>query len=471
MNTGGSKDRDLESLDRYDKLRLVAESATLFGGKYYHSFLEDIKNVMRAARDTGNYKKPERHLALQFEILERIAEVEEAASQGKKIARVDDNEDVRAQSRRNKFIGKAYRQVADGIAWRSLGYSRFVIRVLSQAHSPGAAWGKDVGRNREKQRAINVVRHGGFALVHDATNCLRVGDLSSMKQIPSKRPYLAEVKNKELITAHTVNEKLKTNGKKKTDKQEFRLFQAQVMLDERKFFLDHEIPVTDIRPNHIDHIAAAGGVMKRAMLEGATGRMITPYMLVEAIDIPTLMQMPDDYQKKLDAIPKPDMKMIAQQSNYDYLQLLSVEELSRNVVPYSIFPLPLETAAKLMTGELFVTATVYLEPLQAEFAKYGWQLTVDEAALDTYESYSEEERVKFFSDELLFPGNENGAEWMHLKHNNGFIFPVSTIIARMPHEFTSVRHIVSVAEEVMKLCKPGETTELYPDLIESRRWL
>lgn len=471
MDTGRSKEPDLEGLDRYDKLRLIAESATLFGGEYYHSFLEDIENVLRAARDAGNYKNPEKHLALQLEILERIAEAEQAASQGKKIARAEAKEDFHTQSRRNKFVSKAYRQVADSIAWRSLGYSRFTIRVLSQAQSPGASFGKE-GQNKEKQRAKNVVRNGHFVLVHDATNCLRVGDLSSMKQVPSNRPHLAEIKKKELVTAHTVSQKLKTDGKKKTDKQEFRLFQAQVMLDERKFFLDHEVPVTEIRPNHIDHIAAAGAVMKKAMQEGAVGKMVAPYMLVEAIDIPVLMQMRDSYQEKLDAMPRPDLTPIAQQSNYDYLQLLRVEELSRNVAPYSIFPLPLRTAAKLMTGELFVTATVYLEPLRDEFAKYGWQLIVDETALDTYENNTEAERVQFFSDELLFPGNGNGAEWIYLKNNrNGFIFPASAIIVRMPHEFTSVRHVVSVAEEVMKLCPPGEETEMYPDLVESRRWL
>jgi hypothetical protein len=454
--------------DRFDKLGLIAECCTLFGTEYYHSFLPGVESIVKLARDRQHYKHPEKHIGVQLGILEAIEGVEEAASKGKKIARDEGDEEFRLQSRRNKFIGKAYRQIADGVAWRTLDFSRFTVRVLSQARSPGAAWGKDVGRNKEKQRALNVVRNGGFVLIHDATNYLRVGDLSSMPELPSNKPYLAEVKNKELITASSVNKKLKR--KMKTDKQEFRLYQAQIMITDRMFYIENDVPVVDISPKLIDYMSSASAVMKKAAKEGIAANLVTPYMFVDAVDIPVLMK-DEGFQAKLEAMARPKQPTFMQQSNYDYLQLLGAEEVARNVAPYTIFPLPANIVAKLITGEMILTTTLYADPLREEFAKYGWRLDIDENVLEAYEANTDAEGVAFFSDELLFPGDEDVKEWIFLRHPNGFVFPCAQLLLQMAHEFTSVQYVVSVAEEVMKHCTPGGTNLLYPDVKDSRRWL
>lgn len=92
------------------------------------------------------------------------------------------------------------RSVGDALAWRVFAYDRTVIAALASNSSPGPLVKRagplfdDVGGLSHELRAIEEAwtERGRFALHHDLTNCLRIGDLTEV-EAPG-RYLLGEVK-------------------------------------------------------------------------------------------------------------------------------------------------------------------------------------------------------------------------------------------------------------------------------------
>jgi hypothetical protein len=457
--------------DPKDPHNLLKECFTLFGGDYYDSFMPGITDLIKLSREKQYRANSIKHFGLQSALLERITEMDKTTTDGKQVARDNDNsQDIRTQRKRNKTLSFAYRQIADGIAWRSVGFSRFTMRVLSQSHSPGSAYGKEVGRKKEMEYATRVVGRGGFVLLHDATNYLRVGDLSVLKKIPDT-PYLGEVKNKKgIATPKDIDERLA--GGAPITKQEDRLWQAQIMLSSRRWLVEGStIPITELRPINKDFVVSVGAVLKQAMKKGVYGKMLSSYMYIEAFDVHKIMsdfEDPELFKTLLDSLPTPKSELIGMHSNYDTIAALLNGEVLRAVPPYSVFPFSAEIAAKTITGQLVFRVMILRPELEREFLKHGYIFSLDEKALDkaTKEDLSTE-----LSGRVLFPARDPEG-YMFIKHmETGFIFPIHMLFASMMHEFLSVEYIISVAETVRRTATPGEEKLFYPEIIDGYRWL
>ena len=458
--------------DRFDGRNILKECFTLFGNSYYDSFIPGIIDLIKLSRERQYYKDPTKHFGLQVGMLDVVTKMDEAVAQGKKEARKNGNdEDLILQRRRNRVIALAYRQISDGIAWRSVGYSRFTIRVMSQAPSPGSAHGKEAGRKHEMTYARNVVRNGGFVLVHDATNILRVGDLSALKTIPDV-PYLSEIKaHKGIATPKDIDERL--SGGNPTTKQEDRLWQAQVMLSSRQWYIDGKnIPITSIEVAKKDFLASANAALKQATKKGVYGKMLNSYMYMEAFDVRKIMKDFADvesFQAMLDSLPKPKEELLSIHSNYDTISTLIGNEVMRSVPPYTIFPFSAEVTAKVITGQLTYRTMILKKELEDEFLKFGYQLIIDEKALD--EAAKDEDHVAFLSSRILFPDKDPEA-FVHIRHNkSGFMYPMQMFLASLGYEFLSVEYIVSAAEAIRATTKPGEQSAFYPEFADNYRWL
>lgn len=373
------------------------------------------------------------------------------------------------QSKRNKFLAKAVKEIADGVAWRTLGYSRFKMRILSQGRYSGHTWGKD-GQTAELERAIHIVSKGGYVLINDVTNCLRIGDLTLIQPDKRDRCYLVEIKSKEIVTPGSILKKF-DNGKA-LDKQEKRLIQAQIAIEENKFPASFgKIPVETVDVPLHDVISSVGAVAKKALKKGAAWRMVTPYMRIEAIDLPSLSQR-KDFRDVIDGLGHPDATPLFGHSNYDHLMVGSTGEVERSSPPYTIFPLPVEVIAKMITGELYVKCDLFVEPLQAAFQALGWELVIDEDAIRQYNPPTDQENVAHMSSELLFPkgGDEALPGLMKLRNPNGFNMYAFELVTQMTREYLTVQHIVAVAQEVMKRATRGEDKYTYPEVNDKRRW-
>ncbi|MEV0640653.1 hypothetical protein AB0I77_38160 [Streptomyces sp. NPDC050619] len=75
-------------------------------------------------------------------------------------------------------LARQLRSVGDALAWRVFGFHRPFILALCRNDPPGPMYGK-AGLQAELDRVEEVFKeNGSFALLHDLTNCLRIGDVT-----------------------------------------------------------------------------------------------------------------------------------------------------------------------------------------------------------------------------------------------------------------------------------------------------
>jgi hypothetical protein len=75
-------------------------------------------------------------------------------------------------------VARQFRCVGDALAWRVFGFEREYITTLARNQSPGMMAGK-LGLAAELALVEKAWKEDGqFALMHDLTNCLRIGDIS-----------------------------------------------------------------------------------------------------------------------------------------------------------------------------------------------------------------------------------------------------------------------------------------------------
>ena len=80
-------------------------------------------------------------------------------------------------------------QLGDGIAWRASGYDRRYVIAVSSNASPGPMAGKSGLPQASWGATVEVRNRGSFGLLHDLTNCLRIGDITEFKPDGSKLLY------------------------------------------------------------------------------------------------------------------------------------------------------------------------------------------------------------------------------------------------------------------------------------------
>jgi hypothetical protein len=85
-------------------------------------------------------------------------------------------------------IARQYMCIGDALAWRVFGFERRYIIALSQNAPPGVMEGKE-GLAAEREQVVWAWREDGrFALLHDLTNCLRIGDVTVSRTPPEMPP-------------------------------------------------------------------------------------------------------------------------------------------------------------------------------------------------------------------------------------------------------------------------------------------
>lgn len=190
-----------------------------------------MKQVMEISLGPKLIKDPIGHLDVQKVVYITLGQLEPLITQGRREAVKKGDKELLVQAHRNKLVAAGYREIADGLAWRTLGYDRARLRVLSEANSPGPIAtpdGPKIGREAEFRYAHNVMGNGAFVLIHDITNQFLVGDLSMVRKF-GDIPHLAEIKTNKLITSSTISKKI--DKSMKLSAQEHRLIQAQLLME------------------------------------------------------------------------------------------------------------------------------------------------------------------------------------------------------------------------------------------------
>ncbi len=163
-------------------------------------------------------------------------------------------------------LGRQYRCIGDALAWQVFGFQRKYILALSRNDPPGSMAGK-AGLAKERETVEQAWQDGRFALMHDLTNCLRIGDITVFTD---DGPKIIEVK---------------TDPRRRNAAQERRIKAAELALqdagplpgpDIRERLYDLDIPLK----THLDVLAdgtvrAAREGIFAAKLPGARALTVT----------------------------------------------------------------------------------------------------------------------------------------------------------------------------------------------------
>ncbi|MEU3299766.1 hypothetical protein ABZ729_08080 [Streptomyces sp. NPDC006678] len=107
-------------------------------------------------------------------------------------------------------LARQLRSVGDALAWRVFGFHRPFILALCRNDPPGPMYGK-AGLQAELEHVERAFKEdGAFALLHDLTNCLRIGDITVWDGVHPPR-----------------TEEVKTNPKNRRGAQVRRINQAR----------------------------------------------------------------------------------------------------------------------------------------------------------------------------------------------------------------------------------------------------
>jgi len=189
-----------------EALRTVCRLIQQLRGCVSYSDLYDFQQEL-----LGEFLTVDEHRAGCSRVVKRLTRSRSLPADAVELRGVGDCRDLRSWLLERDVCERVSRQlrcVGDALAWKAFDYQRNFILVLSRNESAGPLAGKD-GLVAEREFLTTMWRDGGqFAVMHDLTSCLRIGDAS-------------------VFTPDGVRlEEVKTNVKRRTAAQERRRLAA-----------------------------------------------------------------------------------------------------------------------------------------------------------------------------------------------------------------------------------------------------
>ncbi|MFH8255944.1 hypothetical protein [Streptomyces roseolus] len=157
-------------------------------GERLVGFIQDLREC-RSAEDFVAFQGDLLHATLaanlarseRSRVIKRLRKGESLPADAPELVVGDrhDVEDWRLEYDVLERVGRQLRSIGDAMAWRAFRYDRRYILALRRNESPGPMTLSKEGTVHEIQFAEQQWReHGHLALLHDITNCLRIGDVT-----------------------------------------------------------------------------------------------------------------------------------------------------------------------------------------------------------------------------------------------------------------------------------------------------
>ncbi len=130
-------------------------------------------------------------------------------------------------------VARQFRCVGDALAWRVFGFERRNIIALCQNDPPGV-WAGKAGAPAELDTVEQAYRRDGqFAILHDMTNCLRIGDVTVFRSDGSRETIEVKSspqrsKSAQQRRIHAVNDALQNAAALPGKDRRARLFDVDV---------------------------------------------------------------------------------------------------------------------------------------------------------------------------------------------------------------------------------------------------
>lgn len=333
----------------------------------YHNIEQLIREV-RLCKSLENFYRAQQHLG---EHIERTAELIRATNEriGKDKARLrklhqKNFYETRAEAAAlNVAIEKAklehdayyllareYRMVGDALAWKVYGFQTLPIYAYGLNSCPGInASSRQAGDEAEKEEIEKLwSEEGAFALRHDYTNCLRVGDLSVLYP-GSHILEILEVK----VEGREVGRSQKEMGRRAVDLTE----RGKATMPNGRLLIGRNYAVEPPDAVIQTNLTLLTQAISQAR-ENTIGRAANQYLAITVVDNTnpakrTRDEVLKEWEELAGGFIPPDIWPLWPE---DILQSSSYQKLTKPgfSAPYTIYPLPPDFAAGLVTGHLEV---------------------------------------------------------------------------------------------------------------------
>lgn len=264
-------------------------------------------------------------------------------------------------------VCRQLRAVGDALAWRVSGHDRRYVIALSSNDSPGPMVGK-TGLPHELGATVELRNRGSLGLLHDLTNCLRIGDITEFK--PDGSNLLYEIKSSPTATAGPQRRRMKA------------AIEAVMTGGELPGRPGHRI-VSPTQRCHT-HIRTFVAAIDDAVRRGIAGTAISDSRALTAFSFPTIGQTraKDSAQQLLDEFNAERQSAIEQAGIANVLHHVSVASATRNhdfvpsVMPFALFPLPPIQAALLICDYIGFSITVAPERIAERLERRGFTANI-----------------------------------------------------------------------------------------------
>ena len=245
---------------------------------------------------------------------------------------INDIQKLIAASRRLAYVIKS---IADGIAWRTLGYDRTLIQLLSMKPQTGHL---DLDKTPQELEAAgrHVERTGNPVVINDLTSVLRHGDVTTVKA--DGTVGVAEVKSGKGSAKSG-----RATRQKRNLRQAMQFYNAGVGRtgegSSARFL--HRVGLKT-------HLVAVSQVLREARAQGSAHARLSDCLAVDAWYMGGLFQE--------DKCPKHTLHNPFSQSSQasSSNSLRYFDQMATPLAPYSIFPFPDDDCLDLMTGAMWL---------------------------------------------------------------------------------------------------------------------
>ncbi len=260
-------------------------------------------------------------------------------------------------------VCRQLRAVGDALAWRVSGYDRRYVIALSSNDSPGPMAGK-TGLPHELGAAVEMRKQGSFGLLHDLTNCLRIGDITEFK--PDSSRLLWEIKSSPNAKSGPQRRRMNAaieavmNGGELPGRPGNRIV----------------VPTTRCRT----HIRTFASGIAAAVNQGIAGTSISTSRALTALSFDTLGQTRMDASAEelvgdLGTIRNAAIEQAGIQSALHHVRVASFtrnHDFVPSVMPFALYPIPPHEAALLICDYIGFDVTVAPERIAAQLERHGF---------------------------------------------------------------------------------------------------
>ena len=260
-------------------------------------------------------------------------------------------------------VCRQLRAVGDALAWRVSQYDRRYVIALSSNDSPGPMVGK-VGLPHELGAAVEMRNEGNFGLLHDLTNCLRIGDITEFKLDGSR--LLWEIKS---------STNAKTGPQRRRMKAAIEAIMTGGELPGRP---GNRIVIPSTRCR--THIRTFVSGIRAAVDQGIAGTAISSSRALTAFSFDTLGRTRTDVPAadliaEFDAARQAALQQAGIQSALHHVRVASVtrnHDFVPSVMPFALFPIPAHQTALLICDYLGFDVTIAPERITAQLERLGF---------------------------------------------------------------------------------------------------